>query len=87
MIRCRTSYSSYPQDLWKRSPILRKLAIRVQRSPDCSKSEQAFNVVKMTHQSKSVLLVHLIRLICALMKLHSRKMSRRGLYIPSGGRV
>ena len=67
MIRCRTSYSSYPQDLWKRLLILRKLAIGVREDPACSKIEQHFEPHPNLSPSKSVRLVSLFSINCALM--------------------
>jgi hypothetical protein len=79
MIRCRTLYSSYPQDLWKRSPILRKLAIRVRHTLGCSKNDQIHHGerlrLKTYHPTKSVPRVHRRGSNCALMNKRSRELS------------
>ncbi len=67
MIRCRTSYSSYPQDLWKRLLILRKLAIRVREDPACSKFEQYFEPHLSLRRPKRVRLISPFSINCALM--------------------
>lgn len=67
MIRYRTSYSSYPQDLWKRLFILRKLVIGVWEDPECSIIEQHLNPQTTQSSPKSVRFIHLFSINCALM--------------------
>lgn len=67
MIRYRTSYSSYPQGLWKRLPILRKLAIEALKDPACSIIEQHFLPRQNRGSPQSILFIHLFSINCALM--------------------
>ena len=80
MIRCRTSYSSYPQDLWKRSLILRNLTIEARQTLVCSKNKQIKlrkGEASNDRSLKSVSHPHQIRLNCALMKIRNCKQSGR----------
>lgn len=75
MIRYRTSYSSYPQGLWKRLPILRKLTIEAQKDLTCSIIEQHFLSCQNRGSRKSILFVHLFSINCALMNKYFIKES------------
>jgi hypothetical protein len=68
MIRCRTSYSSYPQGLWKRLLILRKLGIGAQEDLMCSIIEQHTKPHRNRRLPKSVYFIFLFIVNCALMK-------------------
>jgi hypothetical protein len=68
MIRYRTSYSSYPQDLWKRLPILRKLRIEAREGLMCSIIEQYVKPRRNQRLHKSVRFIFLLIVNCALMK-------------------
>lgn len=68
MIRYRTSYSSYPQGLWKRLPILRKLKIVVWEDLMCSIIEQHVKPRRNRRLHKCVRFIFLFSVNCALMK-------------------
>jgi len=68
MIRYRTLYSSYPQVLWKRLPILRNLRIEAREDLMCSILEQHVKPRRNGRLPKSIRFVFLLFVNCALMK-------------------